>query len=67
MAKPITKEQLEDFWAREFAPRGHCCLCGNFGVIDTVGLVHTPAGVECGAKVFCICPNGRQMKKASEK
>jgi hypothetical protein len=55
----ITKVQLAAFWASEFAPHGHCCLCGNRGIIDTAGKTFTPAGVDVGAKVFCICPNGR--------
>ena len=63
MAKPITKGQLADLWMKEFAPHGHCCLCGNSGVIDTRGKVFTSAGVEVGAKVWCICPNGRSIKR----
>ena len=62
MSKPITKKQLSDFWLAEFAPKHHCCLCGNKGIIDTRGKVFTPVGFECGARVFCICPNGRSMK-----
>ena len=63
MASQITKNQLADFWLAEFAPRNHCCLCGNHGVIDTRGKVFTHAGFECGAVVFCICPNGRALKR----
>lgn len=51
----------------EYAARGHCCLCGNHGTIDTRGKVFTPAGVECGDRVFCICPNGRASKRALER
>jgi hypothetical protein len=60
-----TDSQLREFWVREFADTGHCCLCGNHGVIDTRRQVFTPAGVECGDTAFCICPNGRAMKKGS--
>ena len=62
MPRPITKNQLADLWVREFSSTGHCVLCGNAGVIDTRGKLFTAAGVECGDKVFCICPNGRVMK-----
>jgi hypothetical protein len=65
MSRPITKNQLADFWLAEYAPNHNCCLCGNSGVIDTRGKVFTAAGVECGAKVYCICPNGRQIAKPS--
>jgi hypothetical protein len=65
MAK-ATKKQIEDFWVDEFASSGHCVLCGNHGMIDTRGKVFTPAGVECGDHVYCICPNGRSMKSRSE-
>lgn len=63
MPRPITKNQLADLWLAEFGKRGHCCLCGNRGIIDTRGKMFTPAGFECGDVAFCICPNGRAMKK----
>lgn len=65
MPRPITKNQLAQLWASEFSPKNHCCLCGNRGIIDTRGQIFTPAGFECGAKVFCICPNGRAIKHQS--
>lgn len=40
-----------------------CGLCGNSGVIDTRN-VKTQDGTPCGVEAFCICPNGRQAKKA---
>lgn len=64
MPRPITKNQLTDLWAAEYLSHNHhCCLCGNSGKIDTRGKVHTSAGVECGKLVWCICPNGRIMKR----
>lgn len=63
MPKPITKKQMADLWLAEFSATRHCCLCGNYGIIDTRGKIFTPAGVECGDRVFCICPNGRILKK----
>lgn len=67
MTRPITKPQMADLWFNEFSQRGHCCLCGNHGIIDTRGKVFTPAGYECGDRVFCICPNGRALKKGGAK
>ena len=63
MPRPISKNQLTQLWLDEFAPKDHCCLCGNRGIIDTRGKVFTPTGKECGALVYCICPNGRLFKK----
>lgn len=63
MPKPITKKQLSDLWFDEYAKRNHCCLCGNYGVINTRDKVFTAAGVECGDIAFCICPNGRSWKR----
>lgn len=63
MPKPITKNQMSDFWHQEYSDRGHCCLCGNAGYIDTRGKIRTAAGHECGDLVWCICPNGRVMKR----
>lgn len=65
MTKPpkITEAQLDHFWLDEFSIGGFCCLCGNKGMIDTRGRVSSPNGIECGAEVFCICPNGRKIKK----
>lgn len=71
MPKPITKNQLADFWSENYVsfrdweglPLGHCGICGNSGVIDTRGKVFTAAGVECGMRTYCICPNGQALKK----
>lgn len=41
-----------------------CGLCGNYGIVDTRGIMHSPATVECGVLAFCICPNGRSLKKS---
>lgn len=60
-----TKNQLANFWVRDYARTRNCALCGNYGIIDTRGKVFTPAGFECGDKVFCICPNGQVMRKKS--
>lgn len=62
-----TKNQLANFWHKNYASTGHCVLCGNHGIIDTRGKVFTPAGVECGDKVFCVCPNGQAIQRGYEK
>lgn len=63
MPKAITKKQLDDFFFAEFIRKNMCMLCGQTGIIDTRGRMFTPAGVECGGIAFCICPNGRAIKK----
>lgn len=39
-----------------------CGLCGNSGRIDTRGKAKV-SGADCGVLGYCICPNGRAMKK----
>lgn len=60
-----SKKALANLWHRDYSSTGHCVLCGNHGIIDTRGKVFTSAGRECGDKVFCICPNGQAMKRAT--
>jgi hypothetical protein len=51
----------------EFMSKDHLCgLCGQSGIIDTVGRMFSPAGVACGVKVPCICANGRAIKRGTE-
>ena len=58
--------EFETFQKVDHLP-GHkipfCGLCGNTGTIDTIGITKTPQGKPCGIRAFCICPNGRAMKK----
>lgn len=42
---------------------GHCGLCGNSGMVNTVGQVKTAASWEVGIKAPCLCPNGRAIKR----
>jgi hypothetical protein len=44
-----------------------CGLCGNTGIVDTRGKVRSPAGVECGVRAWCLCPNGRGWKRRGGK
>lgn len=54
----------KNLWWEFLHPIKHLCgLCGNRGIIDTVGKVQSNAGVSCGIRAFCICPNGRAMKR----
>lgn len=57
----------KDMWWEFVSDSGHCGLCGNHGIIDTQRNMFTPAGRECGVRRFCICPNGRVMKKKGAK
>lgn len=59
MPRPITKNQLADFWVTNYAST-HCTLCGNTGIVDTRG-ARTPAGLLVGRLNWCVCPNGRAM------
>jgi len=49
-------------WLEFLSPNDMCGLCGNTGIVDTRGRMFTPAGVECGVRQWCICPNGRVLK-----
>jgi hypothetical protein len=62
-----TKNQLANLWHKEYSKRGFCVICGNDGIIDTRGKTSSPSGFEYGTKVFCICPNGRVLKRGYEK
>lgn len=69
--KKIIKQVEKEFpkskalWL-EFIRKGLCGLCGNSGVVNTLG-VRSAAGVECGVVSYCICPNGRASKRIAKK
>lgn len=44
---------------------GLCGLCANRGVLDTRGHVKHRTGKDVGVLRWCICPNGRTMKKTT--
>lgn len=55
-----------DTWLEFLGPADDpsCCgLCGNSGVVDTRGKVVSPRGEDCGIRAYCICPNGRAIKR----
>jgi len=50
-------------WMEFVHPKIVCGLCGNRGILDTRGHVTTAAGIKCGVRRYCICPNGRELQK----
>ncbi len=64
--REITKKQLSEFWLDNYCTIEGCCLCGNSGRIDCTN-VSTPLGKKPFSKYYCVCPNGRAIKKANEK
>lgn len=54
----------DEVWL-EFVRQNLCGLCGNTGIIDTRETAVSPAGVHCGDRFHCICPNGRAMKQVA--
>jgi hypothetical protein len=71
--RPVRRSQLwEEFLGPDPEPgthrtagyhNVHCGLCGNTGIVDTRGRAKTPAGFDVGVLRYCICPNGRALKK----
>jgi hypothetical protein len=59
----MKKSKLTDLWYNEYVVKYMCGLCGNHGFIDTRNKVKSSAGIECGGVFYCICPNGRVLKK----
>lgn len=55
------KQDQNELWEQFLGgPDGGLCgLCGQTGVIDTRDEMMSPAGVYCGVRRWCICPNGR--------
>lgn len=52
--RPPSKNQLSQLWLEEYCTdRIKCCgLCDNCGIIKRGGI-----------KFYCICPNGRALRK----
>lgn len=58
--------KAKDLWLEFSVSMGHysvCGLCGNNGIVDTRDSAMTPRGVSAGIRSYCICPNGRALKK----
>ena len=61
------KKIISDFWLENYVETdtnsGLCVLCGNTGEIKCKDVI-SPNGIKLkDRKVFCLCPNGRYMKK----
>jgi hypothetical protein len=59
---------LNQYWLKYYVDydTNLCSLCANTGIINTEG-IKSPAGMPTGRKNFCICPNGRAMRRAKSK
>ena len=58
------KEELGyRLWEQNYMRDGMCGLCGNRGIVDTIGIATTPSGKPNGIRTYCICPNGQRMKQ----
>ena len=53
-------------WREYLTNKGPCGLCQNTGIIKTMGQ-KTVANIRAGVNAFCICPNGRAMRKSTDK
>lgn len=58
-------KEVQEYWAEYFISNALCSLCGNSGVINTIG-VTSRAGIHCGRLNWCICPNGQIMRYGAE-
>lgn len=58
----ISNQVLVDYWLKNFVVSSQCSLCGGPGIIDTLG-VRTADNLPVGRYNWCICPNGRVLKK----
>jgi len=58
------KVDLTELWLEEFTEEYLCSLCANRGMIPARHLT-SPAGYVIRPQAqFCICPNGRELKKS---
>ena len=59
---------LTKYWLAHYVdgPLCLCTLCGNSGVVDTRKTAVSPLGARAGRVNFCICPNGRAERAASD-
>jgi hypothetical protein len=61
----MKKYKKTDIWFEFLGPTGLCGLCGNTGYINTLGHIKDATGTKCGIKQYCICPNGRVIRKGN--
>lgn len=63
MSLSMTKLWMNEFTTKDRHGYKHCGLCGNCGVLRSSG-IRTPGGEALEPiKTYCICPNGRAMKR----
>lgn len=53
MTGSLFESQLNLFWHRNYVQDGLCAICGNSGIMPTLGHLH------------CICPTGLVLRKAA--
>lgn len=58
---PIKSKAVTEYWKEFYTEDKLCSLCGNYGVVDTSGLIGSN-GKYVGRKNFCICPNGQSLR-----
>lgn len=67
MSKSLTDLWYDEFSVNDKSGFKHCGLCGNRGIIHIEGM-YTPARQLLETlHAYCICPNGRAMKKGKAK
>ena len=55
-------------WTEFLNPQYKVCgLCGNTGIINTSNSATSMAGIRTGGLHYCVCPNGRTLKKLKVK
>lgn len=55
-------------WTEFLNPQYKMCgLCGNTGIIDTRDSATSPVGIKTGGLHYCVCPNGRALRKLKVK
>jgi hypothetical protein len=64
----MTTDKVFRYWFKHYYDRDAdaCTLCGGCGFIDTTETAITGRGVRVGKRQFCICSNGRAIRKFEE-
>ena len=61
LADPKERTTAKNMW-EQFIVNTLCGICGNHGKFTTLN--YSPAGVLVGGTFFCICPNGRALRRS---
>ena len=64
LAQELIDAVLTEYWHTHYIDKKTtlCSLCCNTGIIDSTSAV-SPIGIQAGKLNFCICPNGRAMRR----